>query len=102
MTVDQMMILVKALAIVLGVLYAMIIKPAIDNYVGKEKINEFLGYVKVAIRCAEQIYTPEEWAKKKNYVYHYAIDKAEEYGLKLTEQDIDIIIEGFVNEIKKG
>lgn len=102
MTVEQMTILVKALAIILGLFFTLVIKPAIDNYVGKDKMAEYLGYIKVAIRCAEQIFTPEQWAEKKNYVYHLAIDKASEMGITLTEADIDILIEGFVNEIKKG
>ena len=97
-----MTVLVKALAIVLGMIFTMIIKPAIETYVGKDNLEEYLGYIKVAIRCAEQIFTPEQWAEKKNYVYHYAINKANDMGMKLTEEDIDIIIEGFVNELKKG
>lgn len=102
MTVEQMTILVKALAIILGMIFTIVIKPAIETYVGKDKVEEYVGYIKVAIRCAEQIFTPEQWAQKKNYVYEYAVEKAHLMGLELTEQDIDVLIEGFVNEIKKG
>lgn len=102
MKVDEMMILVRALALLLGLFFTLVIKPAIDNYVGKDKVDEFLGYIKVAIRCAEQIFTPEQWAEKKNYVYKYAIEKAAEMGIEIADTDIDVLIEGFVNEIKRG
>lgn len=102
MTVDQMTILVKALAIVLGLVFTLVIKPAIETYVSKDEIEVYLGYIKVAIRCAEQIFTPEQWAEKKNYVYNYSVSKAKELGIELSEHDIDVIIEGFVNELKKG
>lgn len=102
MTTEQLTILVKALAVVLGLVFTMVIKPAIETYVGKDVIDEFSNYVRIAIRCAEQIFTPEQWAEKKNYVYNYAINKAKEMGVELSDTDIDILIEGFVNEIKKG
>jgi len=100
MTIEQMTIIVKALAILLGVIVTSVIRPAIESYVGKDKLNEYVNYIKVAIRCAEQIFTKEQWAEKKDYVYSFAIDKAKEMNVSLTEKDIDILIEGFVNEIK--
>lgn len=102
MTLEQITVLVKALAIILGFIFTMVIKPAIVTYVGKDVVEEYLNYIKVAIRCAEQIFTPEQWAEKKDYVYTYAISKAAEMNMEISPEDIDILIEGFVNEIKKG
>lgn len=102
MNLDQILIIVRALAILTIFVFMTFTKPALDTYVGKEKVDEYLGYIKVAIRCAEQIFTPEQWAEKKDYVYNYAVNKAKEFGLELSAQDIDILVEGFVNEIKKG
>lgn len=102
MTVEQMEIILKALAIALVAVFTMIIRPAIEKYVSQKDQEEIAYWIKVAIRCAEQLYTPEQWADKKAYVLNYITEKVNDMGLDYSAMDIENLIEGFVNEIKKG
>ena len=58
-------------------------------------------FIKVAVMCANQIYTPEEWKKKKEYVLA-EVEKFlnDRVKIKLTAEQIDLLIEGIVNEVK--
>ena len=86
-TVEQLEVLVKALAVLLGLVFTFVIKPFIDSKISQTEQAKLIEYIKIGVRCAEQIYTPEEWNKKKNYV--------------LTEKELATLIEGFVFELKK-
>lgn len=54
------------------------------------------------MRYAEQMYTPDQWQAKKEYVYNYVLQKANDLGIGLDERDIDLLVEGVVNLIKRG
>lgn len=97
---EMVSVIVKAVVAVLSVLITSVIIPYIKGKIGENKYNEIKKYVEYAVRCAEQIYTPEQWQEKKAYVKAYIIRKAAEFGIDMTEEDIDILIEGIVNEVK--
>lgn len=103
MTTDQMKILIEAAIVIVGLIVTYVIKPFIDANVNKTDQAKFLEYVKIAVRCANQLHTPEEWAQKKEEV----VGKVNNYlsihtEIVLTEEEIDTIIEGFVNEVKEA
>lgn len=56
--------------------------------------------IEYAVRAAEQLYTKEEFVEKKQYVLTYIRTVMENNKIKLTEQDLNILIEGIVNEVK--
>lgn len=93
-------VIIKAVVAVLSVLITSVLIPYVKGKIGENKYNEIKFYVEYAVRCAEQIYTPEQWAEKKAYVKAYIIRKASEFGIDMTEEDLDILIEGVVNEVK--
>lgn len=64
------------------------------------KYEKLFVYIEYAVRSAEQLYKIEESKEKKKYVYNYILDKAKEFGLDLNPDDVDLLVEGFVNEIK--
>lgn len=64
-------------------------------------LNQF---VTIAVKCAEQIHSSEQYKEKKQYVIDYIntlIDN-DTIKIKLTAEQIDTIIEGIVFEVKKG
>lgn len=93
-------VIIKAVVMVLSVLITSVVIPYIKGKIGENKYNEIKYYVEYAVRCAEQIYTPEQWQEKKAYVKEYIIRKAKEFGIDMTEEDINVLIEGIVNEVK--
>lgn len=95
--------LISAIITLLCVIVSGYVIPYMQQKIGQEKLEKFCYYVTVAVRCAEQIYAPEDWRKKKAYVFDYAKKVAKDkLGIDLNDDDIDIIIEGIVNEVKKG
>ena len=100
MTNEMITVIVKAVLAILSVFITTVLVPYIKERIGNDKYNKLVEYTKYAVRCAEQIYTPEEWEKKKQYVSQYITEKATDMGIGLNEQDIDLLIEGVVNLIK--
>lgn len=100
MSNEMVTVIVKAVLAILSVFITTVLVPYIKERIGNDKYNKLVEYTKYAVRCAEQIYTPEEWEKKKQYVSQYITEKANDMGIGLNEQDIDLLIEGVVNLIK--
>lgn len=101
MTTELFMKLVMSLVSILGVIFTAYIVPWIKANMTQKQLDQLSYYVTVAVRCAEQIYTPEQWQEKKEYVTKYITDIINsKLKIGLNEQDIDVIIEGVVNEIK--
>ena len=93
-------VIIKSIVAILSVVVTTVIVPYIKQRLGDDKYAELTNYVEWAVRCAEQLYTPEEWETKKEYVMTYIIAKAKELNIALTEEDINILIEGVVNLVK--
>lgn len=94
----------------LTVFFALIIT-ALSSYVMQylrakltdSELDRLMRFIEVAVKCAEQIYTPEEWKRKKAYV----LEQVEGFlndriKIKFTGEQIDLLIEGIVNEVKRG
>lgn len=101
MTTELLIRLFIAIATVISILVSAYVVPWLKAQIGSDKFADLVYYTELAVRAAEQLFTPEEWAKKKEYVYTYISGLVSEYGLKLSPADIDIIIEGIVNSVKK-
>lgn len=103
MNYEQLEILIKAMGVIIAFVITYIIKPYIESKVSESELNKLENYIKTAVRCAEQIYTPNQWVEKKNYVTEF-ITKIlhDKVDLSLSPEEIDTLIEGFVREVKKG
>lgn len=102
MDANTINLIIKCVVTVLGCVLTTFIIPLIRSKVDADKMAKIKEYTELAVRCAEMIYTHEEWAKKKVYVMDYIVDKCNEIGSSLTYTDIDNMIEGIVQEIKKS
>lgn len=76
--------------------------PWLKSNVGEGKIAEIQTFAEWAVRSAEQLYTEEQWQKKKEYAMQYVAEKTADIGLQLTIADIEALIESTVNYIKYG
>ena len=85
-----------------GALVSAYVIPWIKANISAKDMDTIVFWVRFAVRCADQLFTPEEWEKKKSYVMAYIIDKVAQLGLKLTEEDINTLIEAAVNQIHHG
>lgn len=88
-----------AITIILLIVSAYVI-PFLKSKIGTDKMQLLKDFVEAAVRAAEQLYKPEEWKLKKDYVTHLVSEKANDLGIGLNEAEIDAVIEGIVNYVK--
>ena len=89
------------ITIIVSLISAYVI-PWLKAKISKDQIETLNYYLELAVKCANQIYTAEQWQEKKQYVTSYIVDVINnKLSLTLTEQDIDTLIEGMVNHVKK-
>ena len=88
---------------IVGALISAYVIPFIKSKMTEADMQRLVEFVKIAVRCANQIFTPEQWAEKKEYVLNLVKEFVEtNLKIKLTDEQIDAIIEGIVNLIKKS
>ncbi len=96
------MTIAMAIISIAGALASAYVIPWIKTNVSAKDLETITFWVRFAVRCADQLFTPEQWEQKKEYVMQYIIDKCNELGLKLSEVDINTLIEAMVNQIHHG
>lgn len=93
-------VIIKAVLAILSVVVTSVLVPYLKQRLGDDKYTELTEYVAWAVRSAEMLFSPEEWAEKKDYVVDHVIAKAKELKIELTEEDVNVLIEGLVHLIK--
>lgn len=96
------LVTLRCFIIILSTAITSVLIPYFRCKIGEDKWAKLQEYTIYAVRCAEQLYTPEQWEQKKAYVMDYILMKADDMCIGLTEQDIDNLVEGIVNLVKKG
>ena len=93
--------IILTLISILGAIVTYYLIPWLKVKITDQKLKQLYSFIEYCVRWAEQEYTPEEWKKKKGQVYNKAKIYLSELGLKLTDEQLDTIVEGIVNEVKK-
>lgn len=94
--------IVSSVLTILVAIITSVIIPWIKTKITAEQMELLERYTEYAVRCAEQIYTPEEWQDKKVFVMDYITEIINDrLKLSLTYEDINTLVEGIVNEVKK-
>lgn len=103
MTNELFMKIVSAVITIIVALISAFVIPWIKEKIGVVKFNKLVEYTELAVRSAEQLFDEEQWKEKKLYVTVYIKELCNDvFKLSLTDKDIDVLIEGIVNEVKKG
>ena len=88
--------IIMALIGLLGAIITGVLIPYIRSRTTKEQRENIYTIVQLAVKAAEQIYfKPGQGEKKKEYVVNYLSAK----GIKLTVEDLDVLIEAAVKEL---
>ena len=73
--------------------------PYIKSKTSAEQYSELMGYVKIAVSAAEQIYNgPGRGKEKKAYVVKWLMDR----GFTVNDQKTDAMIESAVYDLKEA
>ena len=100
-TADLIVKIILLIIAILGSVISYYIIPVLKTKANVDNYALFNDFVINAVRAANQLYTKEEWEKKKEYVVNLVLDYlSDNTGLNFTDEQIDAIIEGVVNEVK--
>lgn len=88
-----------ALITLLGAIVTYILVPYFKSQTTAQQQQNILFWVSLAVNAAEQIFTdPKSGPLKKSYVIKFLDQK----GIKLTEDQLDVLIEAVVREMNLG
>ena len=101
MTNELFIKIVSAIITIITALITAYVIPWLKTRINENQLAQLNRYIELAVRCANQIYTKEQWIEKKEFVLNYITEVVnDKFSLSLNELDIDMMIEGFVNEVK--
>lgn len=87
-------ILVAVIMLLLASITTFVI-PWIKTHNTQAQLNTWAMWVKIAVMAAEQIFTSDQWAEKKQYVLNYLNSK----GIKYDSDTVNNMIESAVLEL---
>lgn len=91
--------IIKAVVVLISVIITGYVVPLIKCKTTNAQFNEIIGWVKVAVKAAEQIYDGQgRGDEKKAYVLKFLSDN----GYKVDTEAIDALIEAAVNQLNSG
>jgi len=103
MTNEHFLQIISGVITILMALVSAYVIPWLKSRIDDVQLQQINSYIELAVRCANQIYTPEQWQEKKRYVTSYITELInDKFSLTLNSVDIDTLIEGKVNEVKNG
>ena len=101
MTNELFIKIVSAIITIITALITAYVIPWLKTRINENQLAQLNRYIELAVRCANQIYPKENWVEKKEFVLNYITEIVnDKFSLSLNELDIDMMIEGLVNEIK--
>lgn len=101
MTTELWIKILSSLVTIMCALITAYVIPYIKSKVSAQQLEQLNYYAEKAVRCAEQIYTPDEWKEKKIFVMNYLANVLNEsLNIHVTYEEMNAIVEGLVNEIK--
>lgn len=93
-------VIASIITILIG-LTASFIWPWIKTKMNAEELAILCSYIRLAVRCAEQIFNASQNAEKKEYVLATVSAYIKEnLSIDVSAEQLDALIEGTVNEIK--
>jgi len=83
---------------IVSVLITGVLVPLLKQKYGKEKIVNVMEVVDIAVKAAEQIYTQTGQGQLKK---QYVLMRLNEQGIKISEKELDDMIEASVLELNR-
>lgn len=83
---------------IVSVLVTGVLVPVLKQKYGKEKVLSVMEAVDIAVKAAEQIYTKSGQGNLKK---QYVLMRLNEQGFKVTEKELDDMIEASVLELNR-
>ena len=98
MIIDMTQVIVALIGLI-GVLLSTVVIPLLRAKTTAQKWDNAMFWVKLAVQCAEQVYSETGMGeKKKAFVEKFLL----EHNIKLDPDQVDVAIEAAVLEIQKA
>lgn len=102
MTSDLFVQIIVLLIMFLGMILSSYIVPYLTTKVQETELNKLTDFARKCVEWANQTIPVEEWQRKKTEVMALVIAYMNEHlKIKLSEEQINVIVEALVNEAKK-
>lgn len=99
---DKLFEIILALIPIIGIAISSFLIPWLRANTNATKLDEITKWITFAVKAAEQIILGDKMgAEKKAFVVDYIMGLLEKKKIKLTEEQLDILIEAVVLELKK-
>ena len=92
--------IVKIVAMVCAILITRCLVPLFRNAIGDDKIAEAAKWIKSAVYFAQQTMSAKTGEERKAFVMQYAKDIRDELKIPITDEQIELLIESFVKELR--
>lgn len=93
--------LILLLIPIVGTILTTYIIPLIKEWIGNEKLAKYEEWTSMAVRAAELLFNESGMGeKKKEYVVEFLTDMFNKKKVVITEQQIEILIEAAVKQMK--
>lgn len=103
MSSDAFLMIVGAILTIIVTIVSGYVIPYIKQKITAEDMETLMYYLDLAVRSADQIFKIEDYQEKKAYVKEYIIKVVDEkLHIKLTDADLETLIEGVVRQIHYG
>ena len=100
MNTDAYIKIIGAILTILATVISAYVVPYFRQHITAEDMATLNKIIEIAVRCADQIFTKEQYEEKKAYVTKYVADMVNGYlHIQLTYEQISTLVEGFVNQI---
>lgn len=100
MNTEMTEMVIKLIIALVSVIITGYLIPYLRTKMDSTKYADMLEFIRKFVESANQIYTPEQWMKKKEYVLNLVEKYADEHGVTITDEEINALIEGFVIAVK--
>ncbi len=91
--------IIEAVLILIGAIITCFVVPFVKSRTSLDQQKELLGWVKIAVAAAEQIYVGSgRGEEKKNYVFNWLLD----HNVKVDDTKLNALIEAAVYALKNG
>lgn len=91
--------IILAIITIIGAVMTYYVIPLLKEKVGEAKYNQLADFVYTTVRAANQIFDAN--SDKKIYVKNQTLAWLKANKIDLSEEQIEAMIEGLVNEVKK-
>jgi len=92
--------LVMLVVMIVAALVSRYLIPILKSQIGAQNYDMIYSLVEDAVLMAQQVMEQEPGEDRKKFVMRYALDRLEEYGLKVDEELISVMVEAAVKRMK--